>query len=694
MGQRHQLFVIARVGKYYRPLAAIHHQWLYGVSALRSCRRIIRIFSDPSNQAVLQHELRLAADYFRDKGPPPDEPFEFEYEEADKTPCPFPFITTCLSVGAAYDFELGRIQTTHELAFGTGFDQGDNNDGITVIDITDTAHVRYCFMTLYDDDDTDGCTPLTGQQYVRRYYPDSHSMVVNNRSTIEELDETPLVQVEALAETWPWGEWKIDDMTEQAEKELDSQSEARNPTKSLRDLAATKLFSRLLQSTDDDFDPSVLREVQDLPTFPKMLREYLQDHPEQVGCSAEASGHLLLLAYAGDAFLDWTLFPNLTIKAIKYALASDALKTITGLALTVPRSCAPNELSDAISSVDHIETLQILDRPDRKDEEASNQIFEALVESNKQKAIKKLTLTGLYANGLRLNVWRPYQPSPKTLAGCPVVQLLMAHEGNDAGFMRSSNLEYFHLGDAALSPVKFVVGLFQYLASRVSGSLSYNGTGLDVAHCFSCGSSALGDDASLEMSPLPAEVHRIGKESYHSSSSDGLYSKMRDLTPGAWTVVVSEYRDKDIDMRSCRKTQLHFKYAFVRSKATIQVDPENWRGSDISPSEIEAVDLQGFLSQAAPGVDTSKLAHQFNKLDEAVALATNESNIYIIPEDTRLLSLLSPEEACRLLNQFVETVPEVQRVAKRVKRQAWDEFKWLSNLGFNLEPEPPKATSG
>jgi hypothetical protein len=27
-----------------------------------------------------------------------------------------------------------------------GFDQGDNNDGITVIDITDLESVKYCFV--------------------------------------------------------------------------------------------------------------------------------------------------------------------------------------------------------------------------------------------------------------------------------------------------------------------------------------------------------------------------------------------------------------------------------------------------------------------------------------------------------------------------------------------------------------------
>jgi hypothetical protein len=36
MGQRHQLFAIAKIGGRYRSLAALHHQWLYGFTALKS----------------------------------------------------------------------------------------------------------------------------------------------------------------------------------------------------------------------------------------------------------------------------------------------------------------------------------------------------------------------------------------------------------------------------------------------------------------------------------------------------------------------------------------------------------------------------------------------------------------------------------------------------------------------------------
>ncbi|KAK7408783.1 hypothetical protein QQX98_009027 [Neonectria punicea] len=701
MGQRHQLFVIARVGNHYRTLAAVHHQWLYGVSALRSCRRLLRIFSDVNNRITLKHELDLATGFFKDQGPPPSRPPSYEEaEEVEERPCPFPFITTCLATGAAYDSEVGRVQTIHELAFNTGFNQGDNNDGITVLDITDPADVRYCFVNLFerdDDEDSDSpdspgaCTPLTGREYVGGYYDESDVMIKDNMSLIEALDKSPLVKVGALADTWPWGDWQLEDVTAQPE-ELGGQTEARNPTKSLRDLAAAKLFDRLLLSTDDDFDPSLLDHVRDMPGFQKMLKEHLLSHLTTVGPvgATKASAYLLQLAYAGEACLEWNVFETLTVETINAALASDALKSVTTICLTDLRYDSLAEFVKVLSSLDCLHTLQILNRPDRKDEHMSVEIFEAIAESTQPISIKKLTLSGLYANGLRQNIWRPYRHNPKTPEAFPVVQLLVAHEGKDStsSFSSGGKMEYFYLGDAALSPVRAVIGLFQYVASLIRDPRSYHGTGLNCAHTFSCGPSALENADSIEISPLPAETYKVGKAGYHSSAFSGLYSKMRDLIPGAWTVVVSESSSTDYT-NNARTRHLQCRYAFVHLKVPIQVDPEHWRGSNIEPSEIEVVDVQGFLRVTAPDVDLSKVAHHFDRLEMAVAQATGERDTVITAEDSPL-SLLSHDEARGLLNQFIATVPEMQQAAGRVGR--WGD-SWVSDLGFNVVEKPDEATS-
>ncbi|KPM39230.1 hypothetical protein AK830_g7357 [Neonectria ditissima] len=694
MGQRHQLFVIARLGNHYRPLAAIHHQWLYGVSALRSCRRLLRIFSDASNRTALKHELHLAAGFFKDRGPPPAQPPE--YEDPEKQPCLFPFITTCLAVGTGYDGDLGRVHTVHELAYDTGFDQGDNNDGITVIDISDLDDVRYCFVNVFENDyDSDAapspgvCTPLTGRQYVGGYYNESDDMWQANVHIIEALDKAPLVEVGALAGTWPWGDWTIEDIAAQSE-ELADQTGTRNSTKSLRDLAATTLFSRLLQSTDDEFDPSLLDEVRDLPRFQRILKEHLLSHPTTVSPvgATKASAFLLQLAYAGETCLEWNVFENLTSKVIDAALSYDALKSVTTICLSPPLHDSPAEFVKALTPLASLHTLQILDWPVRKDERISTEIFEAIVGSSQPTSIKKLTLSGLYANGIRQKIWRPYQQNPRISEAYPVVQLLVAHEGRDNKSVLPSGgkLEYFYLGDAALSPARAILGFFEYIVTQILGSSRYNGTGLDTAHCFSCGPSALGNADSLEISPLPAEVYTVAKAGYHSSAFSGVYSKMRDLIPGTWTVVVSESRSTAF-ADHIRTTQLQFKYAFVRPKVSIQVDPEHWRGADIESSEIDVVDLEGFLRLAVPDVDTSKLKFHFDNVEAAVAKAKDDGDIIIVQKDT-ILSPFSHDQACDLLNQFITEVPEIQKTAKRAANWGGIEDHWLSKLGYNLDKDP------
>lgn len=57
MGQRHQLFVIAKIGKGHRCLAAMHHQWLYGKLAVDVAARLVLIFQCPANHRQLGFEL-------------------------------------------------------------------------------------------------------------------------------------------------------------------------------------------------------------------------------------------------------------------------------------------------------------------------------------------------------------------------------------------------------------------------------------------------------------------------------------------------------------------------------------------------------------------------------------------------------------------------------------------------------------
>lgn len=99
------------------------------------------------------------------------------------------------------------------------FNGGDNNDGITVIDITDLDHVRYCFIlwdgcdVFYNDEDKDSqsvdvpqMTPLSGPLYLGAYYGS------NIRGALQELvrdfEVWDLISTDALRSAWPEGDWR------------------------------------------------------------------------------------------------------------------------------------------------------------------------------------------------------------------------------------------------------------------------------------------------------------------------------------------------------------------------------------------------------------------------------------------------------------------------------------------------------
>ena len=221
MGQRHQLFVIAKIGNRYRGLAVFHHQWLYGALALRQCLEILAIFSAPVNRLPIRQELTAAKRY--------DETFWTKPCRYDDNDVPFPFITTCLLLGASFDMKDGYNRTLTMEPFNMAFDQGDNMDGITVIDITDLSHVRYCFVLLADfylfqrdpdeepeDEEPEDeepvndlqMTPLSGPIYLGVYKNmEAHRKRSELESLMQKYDHWDLIEVDALANTWPQGKW-------------------------------------------------------------------------------------------------------------------------------------------------------------------------------------------------------------------------------------------------------------------------------------------------------------------------------------------------------------------------------------------------------------------------------------------------------------------------------------------------------
>jgi hypothetical protein len=94
----------------------------------------------------------------------------------------------------------------------------DNDDGISIIDITDLLSPRYCMLFFsHQADEQYVLRPLSAKEYVEHYYPfinpekkaesDPHDggeeEAASIRTAYEGLLGIPLIDMATLAETWP-----------------------------------------------------------------------------------------------------------------------------------------------------------------------------------------------------------------------------------------------------------------------------------------------------------------------------------------------------------------------------------------------------------------------------------------------------------------------------------------------------------
>lgn len=218
------LYVIAKVSGRYRPLAVLWRAYdNKGRWAVETCGRLINIFQEPRNKALLLHELQLAA------GLPPERWEEACKEYPNERPA-FPFIATCLLLGASLTPETGEgYSATHE---PFNIQLATVSEGCTILDITDPAAVRYAFVFVLRPRGRSeeavkaalGNTPLTAREYASLYanlleYEEctigrDDGLVSSTRARLidalegqEVTDATsiiaPLIDEESLESAWP-----------------------------------------------------------------------------------------------------------------------------------------------------------------------------------------------------------------------------------------------------------------------------------------------------------------------------------------------------------------------------------------------------------------------------------------------------------------------------------------------------------
>jgi len=190
MGQRHQLFIkIANPAKHLSAqpkerkelekefgtgefaILAYHHQWLYGRSALHTALGLLQFGKQFTREQ--KTESKEAYDCpFSVRG------MEGNFNSKDRIISAIAFIlnyrpkaTTSLDAGIGSAWYIGKEDE------GINFDYtlGDNNDGITIIDLVEN---KYCYMNIYEQDLKDSysasrlpsLTPVSAKEYVSAYY--------------------------------------------------------------------------------------------------------------------------------------------------------------------------------------------------------------------------------------------------------------------------------------------------------------------------------------------------------------------------------------------------------------------------------------------------------------------------------------------------------------------------------------------
>ncbi|KAJ3805462.1 hypothetical protein F5876DRAFT_51811 [Lentinula aff. lateritia] len=185
MGQRHQAYIVARVvphgstdGKaYYRSLGGWHHQWCYGSLPLQAADRFFALIKNPVNAAIIREELETAQGKYGRRGQKPDTHFPCHYAL---------FLLAC---AFNIDLEKNYIQDgpleSYLLPAAMGCWDGDliadNNDGLTILDITNPLKPSYAFV-MDEEEKADDKAKL---------------------ELAAKFDSIPFLTEDMLAEAWP-----------------------------------------------------------------------------------------------------------------------------------------------------------------------------------------------------------------------------------------------------------------------------------------------------------------------------------------------------------------------------------------------------------------------------------------------------------------------------------------------------------
>lgn len=169
-------------------------------SVTQNCERLIAVFESPSNSLAFSSELNFAKtlphSFWGDDES--DSETDDEFQEIENSAHPFPYIQTCLTACALWNPTTQSYSKDINVeSFNMKCDECDNDEGITVLDITDLQRVRHAFVKFRDaDGESVEMRPLTSGQYL--YGRKDRTCILDHE----------LLDVEALESAWPHRCWQ------------------------------------------------------------------------------------------------------------------------------------------------------------------------------------------------------------------------------------------------------------------------------------------------------------------------------------------------------------------------------------------------------------------------------------------------------------------------------------------------------
>lgn len=145
MGQRHQIYIITKEEQYSqktkkytskKQVYGFHNQWLYGKNALRTCMRVLRYAShhaDDNGSDLVRGSMNYGSGLN-------------SVNEKFKSLLQVDVETGYSAMVYAFQHNLNKDENFLEANQDPRF--GDNNNGITIIDLRDLSNSKYCFMSV------------------------------------------------------------------------------------------------------------------------------------------------------------------------------------------------------------------------------------------------------------------------------------------------------------------------------------------------------------------------------------------------------------------------------------------------------------------------------------------------------------------------------------------------------------------